>query len=78
MLQKAVVTIIIAVFLLVGAVANVMYALENTMILQSIMMIMQSDHSIFTTSDDEQLWNALWRVRNTEIITAVSMGQPCV
>ena len=74
LLQKSVVTIIIAVFLLVGAVANVMYALENTMILQSTMMIMHSDHSIFTSNDVEQLWNALWRVRNAEIVTAVSTG----
>ena len=62
-------------FLLIGAVANVIYALENTKILQSVMMIIQSEHSFFTSSDDEQLWNALRRVRNTEILTAVSMGE---
>ena len=71
-LQKAGVVIIIAVLLLVGTVTNVMYASANTNIMKSVMVIMSHDHSIFTTSEDKELYNALRRVRNAEVVTAVS------
>ena len=36
------------------------------------MAMMQTDHSMFTTSDDEELYDALRRVRTAEVVTAVS------
>ena len=53
-------------------VVNVKHASGNTNIMKNVMTMMQSDHSIFTTSDDKELYYALRRVRNAEIVTAVS------
>ena len=60
--------------LFVGGVANGMYALENTRIMEVVMAMMQTDHSMFTTGDDEELYEALRRIRTAEVVTAVSTG----
>ena len=51
-----------------------MYASENSCIMEVVMVMMQTDQSMFTTSDDEELYEAVRRVRAAEVVTAVSTG----
>ena len=71
MLQRAGVNITIAILLFVGAGANMMYVSENTRILANVITL-QHGHSMFATSDIDDLCISLRRVRDAEVATAVS------